>query len=152
MFRKRTQSSNPTPLASQTVENNYGTVQQQLLASGSLSRLNDVIISLDSLPADLRLKDPNNPDDPVGAFTGREWLIKDIDSFLKECVEKRTGRYLLVEAEAGMGKGTLAAFLAFRRRYPSHITGLRGGVSAPASAGKSGGAADTQMELDRCSR
>ncbi|MGH4015295.1 MAG: ATP-binding protein [Pseudonocardiaceae bacterium] len=112
----------------QAVGANYGTVQQQYF-HGDFRRLRDVTIDLDPLPGDMRLVDPADPDNPLGCFIGRGWLIKRIDEFIAECVERRIGGYVLVEAEAGMGKSALATYLAFTRPWPTHVTRLPGGTS-----------------------
>jgi hypothetical protein len=61
------------------------------------------------------------------------WLIERIDEFIAGCLAHRVVAYLLVEAEAGMGKSALATYLAFTRAWPTHVTRLRGGTS-PAAA------------------
>ena len=101
-------------------------------SAGGGRRLRDVIIELEPLAGDLRLTDPADPADLVGAFTGREWLIERIDRFVAGCVAGRRGGYLVVEAEAGMGKSALAAYLALTRGWPAHATRL--GVVAPEAA------------------
>ncbi|WP_198541712.1 hypothetical protein, partial [Parafrankia colletiae] len=42
-------------------------------------------------------------------------------------MQQRRGGYLLVEAEAGMGKSALAAYLTFTRVWPAHFTRLPDG-------------------------
>ncbi|MCA1676308.1 MAG: hypothetical protein LC799_30410, partial [Actinobacteria bacterium] len=113
---------------SQAVGFNNGVVLQQYFQPG-FHRLRDVTIDLDPLPGDMRLIDPADPDNPLGCFTGREWLIKRIDEFIADCVQRRVGGYVLVEAEAGMGKSALATYLAFTRAWPTHVTRLPGGTS-----------------------
>ena len=44
---------------------------------------------------------------PFAHFTGREWLIKQIDNF----ISTRHHGYVIVQAEAGVGKSSLAAHL-----------------------------------------
>ncbi|MFN2496859.1 MAG: AAA family ATPase [Pseudonocardiaceae bacterium] len=112
----------------QAVGVNHGTVLQQYF-HGDFRRLRDVTIDLDPLPGDMRLVDPADPGNPLGCFTGREWLIKRIDEFIDGCVARRVGGYVLVEAEAGMGKSALATYLAFTRPWPTHVTQLPGGTS-----------------------
>ncbi|MCW2877828.1 MAG: hypothetical protein JWQ95_1928 [Sphaerisporangium sp.] len=107
---------------------NYGTVQQ-LFFHGQFTRLRDATVALDPLPGDLRLRNPADPADALGMFTGRGWLLTRIDTFIGRCVARGRGAYLLVEAEAGMGKSALAAFLAFTRGWPTHATRL--GVVSP---------------------
>ncbi|MGH4026619.1 MAG: WD40 repeat domain-containing protein, partial [Pseudonocardiaceae bacterium] len=110
----------------------FGTVQHRYF-HGPFQRLHDVTIDLDSLPGDLRLVDLADPANPLGCFTGREWLIERIDKFIDECVTRRTSGYVLVEAEAGMGKSALATYLAFTRIWPTHVTRLPGGTSPEAA-------------------
>ncbi|MGO1050163.1 hypothetical protein [Crossiella sp. CA198] len=100
---------------------------------GDFRQLREATLGLDLLPADLRLVDPRNPADLVGLFTGRGWLIEEIDEFIAGCVRDRVGGHLLIEAEAGMGKTALATYLAFTRDYPTHVTRLPGGT-APETA------------------
>lgn len=111
-----------------TQVNIYRTVQQMHF-HGEFRRLRDATLDLDLLPADLRLVNPRNPDDLVGLFAGRRWLIDEIDEFIAGCVIDRVGGYLFIEAEAGMGKTALATYLAFTRDYPTHVTRLPGGGS-----------------------
>ena len=112
----------------QAVGINYGTVIQQNF-TGAFALLKDATISLDPLPADIGLVDPANPDDLLGLFSGRKWLIEEIDTFVDGCVKDRVGGHLFIEAEAGMGKSALAAYLAFTRHWPTHVTRLPGGTS-----------------------
>jgi WD40 repeat protein len=112
----------------QAVGVNYGTVRQQWF-SGSFRLLQQATIPLDPLPGDLRLVDPADPDNPVSRFRGRRELIGRIDVFLERCVQQRRGGYLLIEAEAGMGKSALATYLAFTRAWPAHFTRLAEGRS-----------------------
>ncbi|MCK2244767.1 MULTISPECIES: hypothetical protein [unclassified Crossiella] len=100
---------------------------------GDFRQLREATLGLDLLPADLRLVDPQNPDDLVGLFTGRGRLIEEIDEFIAGCVRDRVGGHLLIEAEAGMGKTALATYLACTRDYPTHVTRLPGGT-APETA------------------
>ncbi|MEX5710288.1 WD40 repeat domain-containing protein [Parafrankia sp. FMc6] len=110
----------------QAIGVNYGHVWQQRF-SGSFRLLRHATIPLDPLPGDLRLTDPADPDNPVARFRGRTDLINTIDAFIQRCVHQRRGGYLLVEAEAGMGKSALATYLAFTRAWPAHFTRLPGG-------------------------
>ncbi|MEU8231347.1 hypothetical protein AB0C12_17270 [Actinoplanes sp. NPDC048967] len=54
----------------------------------------------------------------VEHFTGREWLLADVDRFLRS----RSSGYVFVEAEAGLGKTAFAAHLAFDRGYVAHFS------------------------------
>lgn len=102
---------------------NYGTVQQRYF-HGEFARLREETVLLDLLPGELRLADPSNPRDELGMFTGRDWLLEQIDQFIAEQVAEGRGKYLLIEAEAGMGKSALATYLAFVRGWPTHVTRL----------------------------
>ncbi|WP_083873563.1 AAA family ATPase [Frankia sp. QA3] len=114
------------PGGGQGIGVNYGTALHQYF-QGSLRLLRQATIALDPLPGDLRLVSPEDPDNPVGLFQGRTQLIEKIDAFLALCVQRRRGGFLLVEAEAGMGKSALAAYLAFTRAWPAHFTRLADG-------------------------
>jgi hypothetical protein len=65
-------------------------------------------------------------------FTGRAWLIEQIDLFIRA----RQRGYVIIQAEAGVGKSTLAAHLAGTRPWLHHFTRLPGGRS-PVAARKS---------------
>jgi transcriptional regulator with XRE-family HTH domain len=65
----------------------------------------------------------------VAEFTGREWLLDSIDQFIKTTASG----YVLVEAEAGMGKTAFAAWLARERGYVSHFSRYSGGRSVRAA-------------------
>ncbi|TCJ40503.1 TIR domain-containing protein, partial [Parafrankia sp. BMG5.11] len=110
----------------QAIGVNHGQVWQQRF-SGPFQLLRHATIPLDPLPGDLRLTDPANPDNPVARFQGREELIGKIDAFVARCVQQRRGGYLLIEAEAGMGKSALATYLAYTRTWPAHFTRLPDG-------------------------
>ena len=103
-------------------QRNYFAPVTQYLFSGGFERLRDVCFDPAPLARDLDL----------ARFTGREWLIRQIDAFI-------TGRprgYVIIQAEAGMGKSTLAAHLAGTRPWLCHFTRLPGGRS-PEAARKS---------------
>jgi hypothetical protein len=59
----------------------------------------------------------------VERFTGREWLLEPVDRFLAA----QDHGYVIVQADAGLGKTTLAAWLALSRGWPSHFTRRRKG-------------------------
>lgn len=54
------------------------------------------------------------------SFTGRGWLVAAVDSFLA----RNDRGYLIVEAEAGLGKSTFLAWLARARGYAHHFVRL----------------------------
>jgi hypothetical protein len=110
---------------------NYGDDNQQLnyfapviqnYFTGASERLRDVCFDAAPLARDLDL----------ARFTGRDWLIGQIDGFIKT----HPHGYVLIQAEAGVGKSALAARLAGTRSWPYHFTGLPGGRS-PEAARKS---------------
>lgn len=70
--------------------------------------------------------DPGQVYDRVGLehFTGREWLVRQVDAFL---VAHDRG-YLIIEAEAGLGKSTFLAWLARTRGYVHHFCELEPGT------------------------
>lgn len=59
----------------------------------------------------------------VERFTGREWLLEPVDRFLTA----HDHGYVIVQADAGLGKTALAAWLAWSRGWPSHFTRRRKG-------------------------
>lgn len=56
-------------------------------------------------------------------FTGREWLIAKIDDYIAAHPD---GSYVIIRAEAGVGKSTLAAHLVWTRSCAYHFTRLDG--------------------------
>ncbi|WP_243408131.1 NACHT and WD repeat domain-containing protein, partial [Frankia canadensis] len=116
----------------QAIGVNYGQILQQRF-SGPFALLRDATIPLDPLPGDLRLYDPATPDNPVARFRGRTDLIRKIDAFISRSIQMRRGGYLLIEAEAGMGKSALATYLAFTRGWPAHFTRLADGRTPEAA-------------------
>ncbi|MBV9139962.1 MAG: hypothetical protein JO115_03430 [Pseudonocardiales bacterium] len=58
-------------------------------------------------------------------FTGREWLIDSIDAY----IAREPCGYVVVQAEAGVGKSALAAHLVWTRPCAYHFTRLDGGRS-----------------------
>ena len=103
-------------------QQNYFAPVTQHVFSGGFERLRDVCFDPAPLARDLDL----------ARFTGREWLIGQIDTF----IENRPRGYVIIQAEAGVGKSTLAAHLAGTRPWPCHFTRLPGGRS-PEAARKS---------------
>ena len=103
-------------------QQNYFAPVTQYVFSGVFERLDDVCFNPAPLARDLDL----------AQFTGREWLIGQIDAF----IDNRPRGYVIIQAEAGMGKSTLAAHLAGTRPWLFHFTRLPGGRS-PEAARKS---------------
>ncbi|GAB3946827.1 hypothetical protein GCM10027614_41010 [Micromonospora vulcania] len=103
-----------------TVGVNYGTVAGTILA-GNVTGLADVVLNPSLVPLELGL---TSGDDPVGGFTGRSWLVETIDARIAQIAARPTGGYVLVEAEAGLGKSALATYLAFSptRQWPAHFS------------------------------
>ncbi len=106
----------------QNVQHNYFAPVTQNLFGGSFERLQDVCFKPEVLERDLDL----------AHFTGREWLIQQIDTFI---TTRRRG-YVIIQAEAGVGKSSLAAHLVWTRPWLHHFTRLPGGRS-PEAARKS---------------
>ena len=104
------------------VQHNYFAPVTKNLFSGTFERLQDVCFDPAVLERDLDLV----------RFTGREWLIRQIDEF----VGIRRRGYVLVLGEAGVGKSSLAAHLVGTRPWLHHFTRLAGGRS-PEAARKS---------------
>jgi hypothetical protein len=86
---------------------------------GGYERFEDVRQYADGLVAELDLSH----------FTGRRWLVDDIDEFLRS--EDRG--YFVLEAGAGVGKTTFCAWLAHSRGYPQHLVQIPGGADAAAA-------------------
>jgi WD40 repeat protein len=103
-------------------QRNYFAPVTQYVFAGGFDRLRDVVFDPVPLARDLDL----------ARFTGREWLIGQIDGF----IGGRPRGYVIIQAEAGVGKSTLAARLAGTRPWPCHFTRLPGGRS-PEAARKS---------------
>ena len=103
-------------------QQNFFAPVMQYLFSGGFERLRDVCFDPAPLARDLDL----------ARFTGRDWLIAEIDAF----IANRPRGYVIIQAEAGVGKSTLAAHLAGTRPWPCHFTRLPGGRS-PEAARKS---------------
>ena len=101
---------------------NYFAPVTRNLFVGSAERLRDVCFDPAPLVRDLDL----------AHFTGREWLIEQIDRF----VQRRPRGYVIVQGEAGVGKSALAAHLVGTRPWLHHFTRLAGGRS-PETARKS---------------
>jgi WD40 repeat protein len=100
-------------------QRNYFAPVTQYVFTGGLERLRDV--SFDPAPLARELD--------LARFTGREWLIGQIDAF----IANRPRGYVVIQAEAGVGKSTLAAHLAGSRPWPCHFTRLPGGRSPEAA-------------------
>jgi hypothetical protein len=117
-----------------------------LVALGALVILATIIVTVLALPGRRRRKGTaaRRPDAPagavpvkyavmdpepvfaaveVGAFTGRQWLVRELDEFLAS----HSRGYFLVEADAGMGKSAFAAWLVKTRGYLFHFSRVPGG-------------------------
>ncbi|MGW3248837.1 hypothetical protein [Streptomyces sp. NPDC001070] len=75
---------------------------------GRYERLVDAYLSPSALNRELEM------------FTGRQWLLARVDAFVTE----HDRGYLIVEADAGMGKSTFLAWLARERGYAHHFVRL----------------------------
>ena len=85
------------------------------ITHGTFDRLSDSIFDATPLARVLNLP----------RFTGREWLLQRID----DSIARMDSGYVVVQAEAGTGKSTLAAWLAWNRPCIYHFTRLDGGRS-----------------------
>ncbi|RAY10683.1 hypothetical protein DPM19_34060 [Actinomadura craniellae] len=90
----------------------HAPITTNVFADGSIP-LADAVQDPASLHAELELD----------RFTGREWLVSDIDDFLGTA----PCGYFLLEADAGWGKTAFAAWLSGARGYACHFTRLPGG-------------------------
>lgn len=81
-------------------------------------------------PLSLVVQDPQPVFDEVRLteFTGRQWLIDQVDRFRTE----QACGFVVIQADPGLGKTTVAARLVQQRGYLSHFTCL-GNRSAPAA-------------------
>ncbi|WP_329169603.1 trypsin-like peptidase domain-containing protein [Streptomyces sp. NBC_01685] len=72
-----------------------------------------------AVPIDEAVRDPRPVFDNVldGGFTGRAWVVEQIEAFLGS----RPSGYLWIEADAGMGKSALAAHLVRERGWFGHF-------------------------------
>ena len=102
-----------TQYGSGNEQRNYFAPVTQYVFTGGLERLRDVSFDPAPLARDMDL----------ARFIGREWLIGRIDAF----IAGRPRGYIIIHAEAGVGKSTLAAHLAGTRPWPCHFTRLPGG-------------------------
>jgi hypothetical protein len=104
-----------------------GRAQQAVLGSG----IQNVNFGVSAVPIAAAAKDPEliYTATNVAAFTGRDWLVGEIDWFM-------TGNlsgYVFIEAEAGLGKTAFAAWLVKTRGYLSHFSRYSGGRSIRAA-------------------
>ncbi|WP_327575401.1 hypothetical protein [Streptomyces sp. NBC_00145] len=78
-------------------------------------------------PLTVAVKDPASIFHAVGldSFTGREWLITEIDAWL----DRQDSGYLWIESQAGLGKTTIAAWLVRHRGWFSHFARYTQGSS-----------------------
>ena len=119
---RRRQGAYGVQQGSGNTQENYFAPVTQYLFSGAFERLRDVCFDPVPLARDLDL----------ARFTGREWLIGQVDEFIRD----RPRGYVIIQAEAGVGKSTLVAHLAGSRPWLCHFTRLPGGRS-PEAARKS---------------
>jgi TIR domain len=100
----------------------------------------------DGAPVDEAVRDlgPLFADVLADGFTGRGWLIEQIDGFLRD----RPCGYLWVEGDAGVGKTTLAAHLVRERGWVGHFARLTRGGSARAGLRNLAGQLVRRYRLD----
>lgn len=88
---------------------------------------NPVFLSGGAVPVDVAIRKPDKVfvDAHVEAFTGRAWLLEEVQRVLsgKPC------GYVWIEAEAGLGKTALAAWLVKEHGYVSHFARYSRGES-----------------------
>lgn len=63
----------------------------------------------------------------VSQLAGRKWLLEKINNFMQQ----NDRGYVIIEANAGLGKSTLLGFLALRQGLPAHFTRL---INRPSDA------------------
>jgi len=104
----------------------YGPVVQ----AGSIDSITFVAPGAASVPVDVAVRDPRPVYASVlsGGFTGREWLVAEVDGFL----ERQASGYVWIEADAGMGKTALVAHLARERGWIVHFARYANGGSVRA--------------------
>jgi hypothetical protein len=109
----------PQAVLGRGLQNNYfGTVQNNY--SGAVA-----------MPLTVAARDPEPVYTAVNVmtFTGREWLVKEIDQF----IAMNPCGYIFVAGEAGVGKTAFAAWLIKTRGYLSHFSRYSDGQSAQAA-------------------
>lgn len=91
----------------------------------SATHVDTQVLGVSSVPIAVAAKDPRAmfAAARVEEFTGRRWLMADLDEFM---AASPCG-YVLVEANAGVGKTALAAWLVKTRKYISHFSRYSGG-------------------------
>jgi hypothetical protein len=105
----------------------FGTVVQ----AGSIDSLTVVSPGAASVPVEVAVRDPRSVFESAlsHGFTGRTWLIDQIDGFLA----RHPCGYVWIEADAGMGKTALAAHLVRERGWISHFARYSNGGSVQAA-------------------
>jgi Sigma-70, region 4 len=93
---------------------NYFAPVTRNLYTGASGRLPDPSVGWAQMARDLDL----------ARFTGRDRLVRKIDEF----IGAQPRGYVIIRAEAGVGKSALAAHLAETRSWPYHFTQLPGGL------------------------
>jgi hypothetical protein len=79
----------------------------------------------------------------VERFTGRTWLLEPLDQFLAT----HDHGHVIVQADAGLGKTALAAWLAYSRGWPCHFTRGRNGSVSPVALSNLGAQLIAQYAL-----
>ena len=90
-------------------------------------------VSAAGVPLGAAARDPGAVFTAVGlsGFTGREWLAAGVDEFMAA----NPCGYVLIEAEAGLGKTAFAAWLVKTRGYLTHFSRYSAGTSVPGALG-----------------
>jgi len=98
-----------------------GYAQQAVLGSG----VQNVNFGVSAVPLTAAGRDPELifAAANVAAFTGRDWLMREIDLF----ISTNARGYIFIEADAGLGKTAFAAWLVKTRKYLSHFSRYSGG-------------------------
>ena len=86
---------------------------------------------LASMPVSAAVEDPESVFQAVdiGRFTGREWLVAEVDKF----IAANTDGYIFIEADVGLGKTAFAAWLVKTRGYLSHFSRYPAGRTVEAA-------------------
>ena len=98
------------------------------LGSATATHIGTQVVAGISVPLSIAEKSPQDVFRVVGLgeFTGRQWLASKLDRFMAS----HPCGYVLIEADAGLGKTAFAAWLVRSRGYLSHFSRYSEGSSA----------------------